>query len=91
MNKIAPLLTLIILSLMSQPALLAQELIIGEELIEPGIRVIFEGAVKDDVTPRPQNLEESKTDVHIEARVNWASDPSINVPKAHREEVLWPT
>jgi len=82
MNKIAPLLTLIILSLMSQPALLAQELIIGEELIEPGIRVIFEGAVKDDVTPRPQNLEESKTDVHIEARVNWASDPSINVPES---------
>jgi len=59
----------------------AQELIIGEELIEPGIRVIFEGAVKDDVTPRPQNLEESRTDVHIEARVNWASNTSIEAPE----------
>jgi len=66
---------------MVQSTILAQELIIGEELIEPGIRVIFEGAVKDDVTPRPQNLEESKTDVHIETRVNWASDPSTNVPE----------
>jgi periplasmic iron binding protein len=82
MNKVTSLLTLFILSLMVQPALLAQELIIGEELIEPGIRFIFEGAVKDNVTQRPQNLEESKTDVHIEARVNWASDPSINVSES---------
>ena len=82
MNKLISLLTLITLSLMVQPALIAQELIIGEDLIEPGIRVIFEGAVKDDVTPRPQNLEESKTDVHIEARVNWASDLSISVPES---------
>jgi len=80
-KKYTSLLTLLSLSLMAQSSLLAQELIIGEELIEPGIRIIFEGAVKDDVTPRPQNLEESKTDVHIEARVNWASDSSIAVPE----------
>ncbi len=59
----------------------AQELIIGSELVKPGIRVIFEGAIKDDVTPSNLHLEESKTDVHLEARVNWASDESIMVPK----------
>lgn len=59
----------------------AQELIIGSELVKPGIRVIFEGAIKDDVTPSDLHLEESKTDVHLEARVNWASDESITVPK----------
>ena len=26
----------------------AQELIIGSELVKPGIRVIFEGAIKDE-------------------------------------------
>ncbi|MEP2010477.1 MAG: iron transporter [Balneola sp.] len=59
----------------------AQELIIGTELVEPGIRVIFEGAIKDDVTPSSEHLSESQTDVHLEARVNWASDVSIAVPK----------
>tara|TARA_R110002126_G_scaffold120282_2_gene261462 strand:+ start:1951 stop:2529 length:579 start_codon:yes stop_codon:yes gene_type:complete len=59
----------------------AQELIIGSELVKPGIRVIFEGAIKDDVTPKNLHLAESKTDVHLEARVNWASDESIAVPK----------
>jgi len=58
----------------------AQELIIGSELVEPGIRVIFEGAIKDDVSPLSLHLSESKTDVHLEARVNWASDKSIQVP-----------
>jgi uncharacterized protein involved in high-affinity Fe2+ transport len=59
----------------------AQELIIGSELVKPGIRVIFEGAIKDDVTPKDLHLAKSKTDVHLEARVNWASNESIKVPK----------
>lgn len=62
-------------------ALQAQELIIGSEVVEPGIRVIFEGAIKDDVTPSNKHLAESLTDVHLEARVNWASDKNIAVPK----------
>ena len=52
----------------------AVELVIGEEIIEPGIHFIFEGAVKDTITPAHYHLEESKTHVHIEARVNWAAD-----------------
>ena len=49
----------------------SQELVLGEERIEPGIIFIFEGAIKDKVYPKSINLEEKYTDVHIEARVNW--------------------
>ena len=56
----------------------AQELIIGEERIEPGIVVIFEGAIKDMIMPSSTNLNENLTDIHIEARVNWDVD---NIPK----------
>jgi len=50
-----------------------QELVIGEERIEPGIAVVFEGAIKDMIMPSMTNLDENQTDVHIEARVNWDS------------------
>ena len=49
----------------------SQELIIGKERIEPGILLIFEGAIKDHVSPNSMHLEENQTNVHIEARVNW--------------------
>ena len=49
----------------------AQELVIGEERVDPGIVFIFEGAVRDLVSPQVQNLAEDLTHVHIEARVNW--------------------
>ena len=49
----------------------AQELVIGEERVEPGIVFIFEGAVRDFVRPLAGNLPEDLTHVHIEARVNW--------------------
>ena len=38
----------------------SQELVIGEERIEPGIKIIFEGAIKDIVFPRENNLDEEK-------------------------------
>ncbi|MBN66792.1 MAG: hypothetical protein CMM94_04400 [Rickettsiales bacterium] len=50
----------------------AIELIIGEKNVEPGIMFIFEGAIKDDVMPASMHLAEADTDVHLEARVNWA-------------------
>tara|TARA_Y100000817_G_scaffold73992_1_gene56790 strand:+ start:621 stop:1157 length:537 start_codon:yes stop_codon:yes gene_type:complete len=56
----------------------SQELVLGEERIEPGIIFIFEGAIKDKVYPTSINLDEKYTDVHIEARVNWDTD---NIPK----------
>lgn len=52
----------------------AQELVLGEETIAPGIVLIFEGAVRDHVIPTVQHLSEDETDVHIEARVNWGPD-----------------
>ena len=51
----------------------SQELIIGEETVDPGIAFIFEGAVKDHVMPNGMHLKESQTNIHIEARVNWDS------------------
>ncbi len=56
---------------------LAQELVIGEERVEPGIVLIFEGAIKDVVVPESNNLSIDQTNVHIEARVNW---DSTNIP-----------
>tara|TARA_B100001113_G_scaffold118452_1_gene96724 strand:+ start:1774 stop:2313 length:540 start_codon:yes stop_codon:yes gene_type:complete len=49
----------------------SQELIIGEETVNPGIVFIFEGAVKDHVMPEGMHLKETQTNIHIEARVNW--------------------
>ena len=56
----------------------AIELVIGEEVIEPGIIFIFEGAIKDHISPKDLHLEEQNTQVHIEARVNWNV---TNIPK----------
>ena len=50
---------------------LSQELIIGEERVDPGIVFIFEGAIKDEIHPKSLHLDEDETNVHIEARVNW--------------------
>jgi len=49
----------------------SQELIIGEQTVEPGIVFIFEGAIKDHVMPSKMHLSENETNIHIEARVNW--------------------
>ena len=50
---------------------ISQELIIGEETVDPGIVFIFECAVKDHVMPQGMHLKENETNIHIEARVNW--------------------
>jgi len=49
------------------------ELVIGEEQVKPGIVFIFEGAVKDTISPKKMHLAENETHVHIEARANWAA------------------
>ena len=56
----------------------SQELIIGEETVNPGIVFIFEGAVKDHVMPEGMHLKENQTNIHIEARVNWDTN---NIPE----------
>ena len=58
--------------------ILAQELVIGEERVNPGIVFVFEGAVKDHIMPRSMHLKENQTNVHLEARVNWDKN---NIPE----------
>ena len=56
----------------------SQELVIGEERIEPGIIFVFEGAIKDRIMPLSMHLKENQTNIHIEARVKW---DTTKVPK----------
>ena len=55
----------------------SQELVIGEERVEPGIIFIFEGAIKDHIMPEEMHLKENQSNIHIEARVNW---DKVNIP-----------
>ncbi len=54
------------------------ELVIATERVEPGILFIFEGAIKDNISPSSMHLSENETNIHIEARVNW---DTVNVPE----------
>lgn len=57
----------------------AFELVLGEERFYPGIVLIFEGAVRDRVSPMQAHLAEELTNVHIEARANWDENEN-NIP-----------
>lgn len=72
--------SLLLLLMLGIPAQ-AQEMVIGEEIVEPGIQMVFEGAPKDDVTPYDQNLAEDKTDIHLEVLATWATDEDVAVPE----------
>lgn len=61
----------LLLWFMVAPQVQAVEMIIGESVIPPGIRFIFEGAIKDEITPSQQHLPEGDTDVHLEVLANW--------------------
>ncbi len=59
--------------LLASPAAQALELIIGRETVPPGVSFVFEGTIKDEVTPAEHHLDVAQTDVHIEALVNWST------------------
>ena len=60
------------------------EMIIGEATIEPGIHLIFECGIKDDIAPNNVFLSESETDVHIEVLANWSENaPKGTTPGGH--------
>ena len=42
-----------------------EEMIIGSETIDPGIKIVFEAAPKDTVFPEKFYLPESETDIHL--------------------------
>lgn len=75
--KFLTLITSMLIVGCSSTSVQSLEMVIGEEYAKPGIDFIFEGAVKDHVMPASQNLAEDKTDVHIEARVNWSAKGDI--------------
>ena len=57
------------------------EMIIGTGSIEPGVDLIFEGGVKDEIMPEKYYLSENETDVHIEVLANWSSDAPKGSPE----------
>ena len=60
------------------------EMIIGEATIEPGIHLIFECGIKDDIAPNNVFLSELETDVHIEVLANWSENaPKGTTPGGH--------
>jgi hypothetical protein len=72
---------LFLFAALAAPTASAQEVVLGEEVVGPGIALTFEAAPKDDVTPYDQNLAEEKTDVHLEVLTRWSEDPSVEVPE----------
>jgi len=75
------ILLVVTVGLLGVSSLQAQERVLGEEVIDPGIQLAFEAAPQDDVTPYDQNLSVEKTDVHLEVLVGWAEDPDVAVPQ----------
>ena len=69
---------LLILLLIS--SLSAEEMIIGKEIIKPGIDVTFEAAPKDTIHPKGMHLKENVTDIHIEMLANWSEDSPNGSP-----------
>ena len=47
------------------------EMILGEETIENGINLVFEVAIKDDVSPSNFFGNEENSDIHLEVLANW--------------------
>ena len=58
------------------------EMVIGKESINPGIDLIFEGAIKDDVSPAYKFGKESTSDIHLEVLSTW----NENAPRGSTEE-----
>ena len=72
---------LLIFSLNFLEAAELPEMVIGTGKISPGIDLIFEAAIKDDVAPLSNFLAESETDIHIEVLANWNSDAPSGSPE----------
>ena len=63
-----------LISLIINTPSFSNEMIIGKEKISPGIDIIFEGAVRDDIEPKGFYLNEDESDIHIEALATWSSN-----------------
>ena len=56
------------------------EMLIGTGSIQPGVDLIFEGGVKDDIMPNEFYLSENETDIHLEVLANWSNDSPDGSP-----------
>ncbi|MDA9661153.1 iron transporter [Gammaproteobacteria bacterium] len=56
------------------------EMVIGQESVKPGINFVFEGAIKDDVTPSRNFGSEKNSDIHLEVLANWNEDAPRGSP-----------
>lgn len=71
----------LIFSLNSIEAADLPEMVIGAEQISPGIDLVFEAAIKDDVAPLSNFLAKNETDIHIEVLANWNNDAPSGSPE----------
>ena len=55
-------------------------MIISEEEISPGIALVFEAAIKDDVYPSAKFGSEKDSDIHIEVLANWNESAPPGAP-----------
>lgn len=57
-----------------------EEMILGTEIVQPGIKFVFEAAIKDIVQPAALHLQSDHTDIHLEARVGWDDSADATLP-----------
>ena len=69
-----------IVSFFINDSIYSNEMIIGKETIKPGIDIVFEGAIKDEIEPGKFFLDQQSTDVHLEALINWSEKSPIGSP-----------
>ena len=70
MNTSIRIITFII-SIFVSEYIYSNEMIIGRETVYPGINIIFEAAIKDEIKPHGYFLKEDSTDIHLEVLINW--------------------
>ncbi|WP_051141463.1 iron transporter [Salisaeta longa] len=70
----------VLLAFFALPSAHAQELVLGEEVIDPGIRFTFIGAPEGDVTPKSQNLAAIASDLHLEVLATWTEEAAVKSP-----------
>ena len=56
------------------------EMIISKEEISPGITLVFEAAIKDEVYPYAKFGNEEDSDIHIEVLANWNESAPPGAP-----------
>ena len=70
-----------IVSFFINDSIYSNEMIIGKETIEPGIDIIFEAAIKDEIKPKKYFLDQDSTDLHLEVLINWNKDAPKGSPE----------